>query len=143
MEPQQSQQVIPDQVWDQDVAQGGVAGGQLPAAAAAVIVEGVAWTRDAPALAATFGLQTIPTGTSARLVGRNGRRRRILLSVRPNAVTTAFAVIAENAQQAAGGYGLPIVQASPVVSLDYAGELYVGAFGADVVVGFVALLDQG
>jgi hypothetical protein len=138
-----SQQVIPEEVWDQDVAQGGVVDGDIPAKASAVVIEGVTWVRDAPALAATFGLQTVTQNTSARLVGRNGRRRRLLLSVRPNTIATAYVIVAENAQQAAGGYGLPILQGSPVVPLTYAGEIYIGAFGADVAVGFVAELDQG
>lgn len=121
---------------------GGVVGGQLPAVAAPVVVEGVAFTREVPTMAATFGLLTIAQNTTQR-IGRNGRRRRLLISVRPNAVTTAFVVLAENAQQAAGGYGLPIVQASAVVDLNYAGEIHIAAFGADVQVGFVAELDQG
>lgn len=137
-----SQQVIPDAVWDQDVAQGGVVDSELPRVAAPVVVEGVSWTREAPALAATFGLVNIAQGATQR-IGRNGRRRRLLISVQPNAVTTAYVVVAENAQQAAGGYGLPILQGSPVVSLAYAGEVWFGAFGAAVNVGFIAELDQG
>jgi hypothetical protein len=134
--------VVPEPVWDQDVAMGGVIEGELPRVAVPVVVEGVSWVRDAPAMAATFGLLTV-TQNSTQRIGRNGRRRRLLVSVRPNAVTTAYVVLAENAQQAAGGYGLPILQASPVVAINYAGELWFGAFGADVQVGFIAELDQG
>lgn len=137
-----SQQVIPEEVWDQDIAQGGVVDGDLPRVAAPVVVEGVSWVRDAPAMAATFGLLTIAQGATVR-IGRNGRRRRLLISVRPNTVTTAYVVVAENAQQAAGGYGLPILQGSNPIAINYAGELHFGAFGADVAVGFVAELDQG
>lgn len=121
---------------------GGSAGGELPASAAPVIVEGIVFTREVPTMAATLGLLTITNGSTQR-IGRNGRRRRLLVSVRPNVTTTAYVVVAENAQQAAGGYGLPILQGSPVVTLNYAGELWFGAFGADMGVGFVAELDQG
>lgn len=142
MDTQQSQMVVPEPVWDQDIAVGGVIEGELPRAAVPVVVEGVAWTRDAPALAATFGLLTISQNTAVR-IGRNGRRRRLIISVRPNAVTTAFVIVAENQQQALGGYGLPIVQGVAPVGINYAGEVFFAAFGADLAVGFVAELDQG
>lgn len=137
-----SQQVVPTEVWDGDVAFGGVVDGQLPRSASPVIVEGVTFVREVPTNAATFGLLTIAQGTAQR-IGRNGRRKRLLLSVRPNTVTTAYAVIAENQSQAAGGYGLPVVQASPVLTINYSGEIWIAAVGADVMVGFVAELDQG
>ena len=139
-----SQQVIPADVWDQDVAFGGVVDGQLPPAAMPVVAEGVVFTREVPTMAATFGLLTIrQADPTPQRIGRNGRRRRLLISVRPNVVTTAYVVMAENAQQAAGGYGLPILQGSPVITLNYAGELFFAAFGADVAVGFISELDQG
>lgn len=142
MDTQQSQMVVPEQVWDQDVAVGGVIEGELPRVAVPVVVEGVSWVRDAPALAATFGLLTITQNTSVR-IGRNGRRRRLIVSVRPNAITTAYVIVAENQQQALGGYGLPIVQGVSPIAINYAGEIHFAAFGADLGVGFVAELDQG
>jgi hypothetical protein len=139
---QQSEQVIPEQVWDQDVAYGGVVGGQLPAVAAPVVVEGVAFTREAPTMAATFGQLNITQNQWVR-IGRNGRRKRLIIAVQPNTVTTAYVVIAENAQQAAGGYGLPLLQGASPLTINYAGELFFAAFGANVNVGFIAELDQG
>jgi len=139
---QQSEQVIPEPVWDQDVAFGGVVDGQLPVASVPVIVEGVAFTREVPTMAATFGLLNVAQGSSQR-IGRNGRRKRLIVAVQPNAVTTAYVVIAENAQQALGGYGLPLLQGSSPITINYGGELFFAAFGAAVNVGFIAELDQG
>lgn len=138
-----SQDIVPDEVWEQDVADGGAVDSMIPAAAAAVVVQGVSWVRDAPTLAATFGLITVPAAGPAGRIGRNTRRRSLVLSVRPNTVTTAYVVVAENAQQALSGYGLPIIQAAAPVRVNYAGDLYFAAFGADVQVGFIAELDQG
>lgn len=139
----QSQDIVPDQVWEQDVADGGAVDSDLPPAASAVVVQGVSWTREAPCLAATFGLLTVPQSGTPGRIGRNTRRRSLLLSVRPNATATAYIVVAENAQQAAGGYGLPILQGAAPVRVNYAGDLYFTAFGADLQVGFIAELDQG
>lgn len=142
MDTQQSQMVVPEPVWDQDVAQGGVIEGELPRVALPVVVEGVTWTREAPAMGATFGLLTVAQNTAVR-IGRNGRRRRLIISVRPNAIVTAYVIVAENQQQALGGYGLPILQGVAPVPICYAGEIHFAAFGADLQVGFIAELDQG
>lgn len=138
-----SQDEVPEEVWEQDVADGGSVQGQLPAHAAAVVVQGVTLTREVPALAATFGTVSVSATGLPQRIGRNTRRRRILLSVRPNAITTAYVVIAENASQAAGGYGYYVLQGVAMPSLQYAGELWIMAFGADLQVGFISENDQG
>jgi hypothetical protein len=137
-----AQDILPDEVWEQEVADGGVVGGELPAAAAAVVVQGVSAVREVPALAGTFGKLTITNGSALR-IGRNPRRRRLLLSVRPNTTATAYATLGETQQQAASDYGPSALQGTNFAAMQYAGELWVAAFGADVTVGFFAELDQG
>lgn len=136
----ETQDAAPEEVWEQDVAEGGSVAGQLPTAAGAVVVQGVTVVRDAPALGATFGLMTIPQGTAQR-IGRNSRRRRLIVSSRPNTTATAYVVLADTNQQAIGGYGLPILQGANPLPLQYAGEVWIAAFGADMQVGFIAELD--
>lgn len=137
-----SQSVVPEPIWEQDVADGGAVENELPPAAVAVVVQGVSLTREAPSLAATFGTMTITNGTAVR-IGRNPRRRRLLLSVRPNATATAFVVIGESQQQVTGNYGLSALQGVTLPPIQYAGEIWVAASGADMQVGFMAELDQG
>lgn len=134
-------------VFEQDVPTGGSIDGELPTAAISTVVSGIVTTRETPALGATFGAQTSiypggPNYTGAvRLVGRDAHRRRIIISVPPNAINTAYVVFNENAQQAASGYGLQITQGSGPIALNYAGEIWIQAFNAIVTVGFVAEVD--
>lgn len=137
-----NQDEIPEPVFEQDVADGGAIGGQLPAVAAPVVIEGISMVREAPCLSATFNALPIGQGQTVS-IGRNPRRRRLLLSVAPNATTTAYVVVGDNAQQVAGGVGLTIVQGAAPVTLHYAGQLFFCAFNAAVNLGFVAELDQG
>lgn len=137
-------EVVADEVWEQDGPVGGSVDGITAPVAIPVVTQGVTITRDAPPLKATFGLLTCGSGSAAVRIGREPRRRRLLLSVRPNTTATAYVVVAENAQQAEGGYGLPILQGVAPVVLHYAGEVYVKGFGAtDLTVGFLAELDEG
>jgi hypothetical protein len=137
-----SQDEVPEQVWEQDVADGGAIDGTLPTAAAAVVVQGVTTVREVPALSATFGTLTVANGAVVSL-GRNPKRRRLLLSVRPSVTATAYIVIGENQQQAAGGYGLTCLQGAALPPIQFAGQLWIAAAGADLQVGFLAELDQG
>lgn len=137
-----NQDEVPEAVFEQDVSDGGAVDGQLPSAAAAVVVEGISTVREAPCLAATFGALPIGQGQTVS-IGRNPRRRRLLLSVAPNATATAFVVVGDNAQQVLGGIGLVAVQGAAPVTLHYAGQLFMAAFNAALTVGFVAELDQG
>lgn len=136
------QDVLPDEVWEQEVADGGVVAGELPAVATAVVVQGVTNVREAPCLNSTFGKLTIPTGTALR-IGRNPRRRRLLLSVRPSATATAYVCLGETQAQAVADYGPSALQGTAFPATHFAGEVWVAAFGADLVVGFLAELDQG
>lgn len=137
-----NQDEVPESVFEQDVSDGGAIDGQLPAAAAAVVVEGISMVREAPCLAATFGALPIGQGQVVS-VGRNPRRRRLLLSVAPNSTATAYIVVGDNAQQVSGGVGIPLVQGAAPLTLHYAGQLFMAAFNAALVVGFAAELDQG
>jgi hypothetical protein len=97
----ESQTTVPEEVWDQDVSQSGAVSGDIPDYAAPVIVEGVAAVREVPTLGATFGLLTIRSGTSLR-IGRNGRRRRLTLSVRPAVPTSSFVQLSATGTAVAG-----------------------------------------
>lgn len=131
-----------DLVAEQDVPIGGAIDGDLPRAAVAVLPAGIVTTRELPTLDVTFGTLTIPSGSVQRL-GRDPRRRRLLLSVRPHATATAYVVISETEQQARSGYGLTVLQGqSPPGALTYAGELWFAAVGADMQVGFCAEIDS-
>lgn len=136
------QQVIPDPVIEQDVADGGSLDGTVPPIAVPVVIEGVSFMREVPALAATMGKLTITNGTALR-IGRNPRRRRLLLSVRSSSTATAYATIGETQQQAVADYGPSALQGTAFPTFQYAGELWIAAFGADLIVGFLAELDQG
>lgn len=137
-----SQDEVPEEVFEQDVADGGSVGGQLPTAAAAVVVQGISMVREAPVLSATFGTIPIQQNT-VQSIGRNPRRRRLLLSVAPNVTTTAFVVIGDTAQQVSQGIGITLIQGQFMTPIHYAGQLFVAAFGANCNLGFMAELDQG
>jgi hypothetical protein len=137
-----NQDEVPEAVFEQDVADGGSIEGQLPVTATAVVVQGVSLVREAPPLAATFGLIPIQQNT-VQSIGRNPRRRRLVLSCAPNVTTTAFVVIGDTAQQVSAGIGLTLIQGQILTPIHYAGQLFVAAFGANCGLGFMAELDQG
>lgn len=137
-----NQDEVPEAVFEQDVADGGSVMGQLPTAATAVVVQGVSLVREAPPLAATFGMIPIQSGGVISL-GRNPRRRRLILSVQPSQTTTAFVVIGDTPYQAQQGIGLTIAQGASLTPIHYGGQLFVAAFGANLNLGFLMELDQG
>lgn len=133
--------IVPEPVWEQDVSNGGEVGGDLPPVAAPVVVQGVAHVREVPPLRHSSGAVTLATTARPFGIGRNVRRRRLLVSV-VSADPTAYAVAGDDAQQVAGEYGLAI-PAGVVVELRTADRLYFAAFGAELRLTWLAELDQG
>lgn len=133
---------IPEEVWEQEGPQGGAVDGQLPAAAVATVTQGVSTVREVPALRHITGrLDLTETGAPLR-IGREPRRRRLVLSVDYSAVGSAYVVAGDTEQQARAGYGLRVPPGAVLV-LATAGELWWATFGADLGVTFLAELDQG
>lgn len=136
--------LISNDVWQQDGPVGGTdLDGEPPAVAVATVAAGITTVREVPALRSVSGAYPLTQGAAAvRLVGDEGRRRRIIVSVRASAVAGARVVLSDDPNQAAAGFGLEI-PAGMMVTLRLAGELYAATFAADLTVSFLAELDQG
>lgn len=137
-----SQDEVPEAVFEQDVSDGGAIDGTLPATAAAVVVQGVTMVREAPPLDGTLGMIPISSG-GVISIGRNPRRRRLILSVQPSATTTAYVVIGDTAYQAQQGIGIYLAQGQSLAPIHLAKQLFIAAFGAALNLGFLMELDQG
>lgn len=135
-------QDVPEDVWEQDVAQGGAVDGELPRVAVPTVPQGVATVREVPVLRHITGkLDLTTTGLPLR-IGREARRRRLILSVSASATSGALVVLGDTQQQAAAGYGLQ-VPAGTLMVLGTAAEIWLQTFEADLTVSFLAELDQG
>lgn len=136
---------VPDEVWEQAVSNGGEVAGDLPATAAAVIVQGVAHVREVPALRHNAGAVTVGAGDVFSL-GREPHRRRLLLSVRAvdqEATPAPYVVAGDSADQARAGFGLSLPPDGRPTALHTADRLYLTAVGGAVVLSWLAELDQG
>lgn len=134
---------VPAAVWEQDMPVGGAdTSGRLPRVAAPVVVAGIVTVREVPALAQTSA--SFPLTTTGRPVHipYDNRRRRLILSVDYNVIPGAYVCVADNEQQAVGGFGLHIPH-STVIVLAGAADMYVQAFGADLNVSWLSELDKG
>lgn len=128
----------PDEVWEQDVANGGAVDGELPRAAVPTLPQGVSTVRLAPTLRHTTGaVQLVEGGTFS--LGREPRRRRLLVSV--SATAPAYVIAGDSRDQAAGEYGL-IVPPGAVVTLHTADALWFCAVGGAAVLSWLSELDQ-
>lgn len=132
---------LPDEVWEQDVANGGAVDGHLPPAAAAVVVQGVTLVREAPPLRHNSGSVTLVAAGAPFGLGREPRRRRLLVSV-VSATPGAYVIAGDDPTQVLGGYGLAI-PAGQLVTLHTADRLYFDAVGGDVLLSWMSELDQG
>lgn len=131
----------PDEVWEQETAGGAVAG-ELPRAALPTLPQGVTLVREAPSLRHTSGAVAQAVGAVPLALGREPRRRRILIAVR-STDATSYVVAGDSREQAGAGFGL-ILPAGSLVELHTAEALYLAAFGpAGVTVSWLSELDQG
>lgn len=131
---------VPGDVREQDLPVGGALDGALPRVAVPVVPTGIGLTRQVPTLKVTTYGGTQGETADAFRIGAEPMRRRLIISVAPNAETTAYLVVASDLQSLPNG--VPIPQGTAMV-LHTAAELWVSAVDADLVWGFAAELDQG
>lgn len=131
---------VPGDVREQDLPVGGALDGALPRIAVPVVPTGIGLTREIPTLKATTYGGTQATTAAPFRIGAEPMRRRLVITAAPDAVTTAYLVVASDLSSLPNG--IPIPQ-SQTLELRTAAELWVAAVGADLVWGFLAELDQG
>lgn len=133
---------VPSDVWEQATPLGGAdLNGLMPRTAVPVLPVGVQTVRVVPSLVATLGNVALVSGAGAvMLVGRTPQRRHIV--VWATSAGAAVVTLSENKGQATAGYGARLPLNAPI-PLPYAGDLYVATTGADAVVSFAAMIDQG
>lgn len=136
---------LPTDALEQDVPVGGVVDGKMPAVAVQTIAAGITTTRDVPPLRLN-AFSTTQTQNAAGVepfrIGRETRRRRIHLSVAPDASTTAYIVIAATREQAMNGDGYPLPP-NGRITIEAADMMWISAVGANLRFGFLVELDQG
>lgn len=133
---------LPTDALEQDVSVGGVVDGRMPAIAVQTVAAGISTTREVPPLRHTaMSVPLLQTDVPYR-IGRETRRRRLVLAASPHATTTAFLVIATTEEQARIDQGLQLPQGQNV-TITGADMIWVTSVGADLTLSFLAELDQG
>jgi hypothetical protein len=133
---------MPGDALEQDVSVGGVVDGRMPTVAIPTVQAGISTTREVPPLRHTA--MSIPLTQTDRpyRIGREVRRRRLILAASPHAVSTAYLVIATTEEQATADQGLQLTQGTNV-TITGADMLWITCVGADLTLSFLAELDQG
>lgn len=137
---------LPTAVREQDLPVGGAVDGALPRVGIPTVPTGIGLTREAPSLRGNATAWTQPqnaAGVEPYRIGAEPLRRRILLSVAPDASATAYVVAATTREQAQAGQGLVLSPGQNPVALQYADMLWIASIGAALTVSFLAELDQG
>jgi hypothetical protein len=133
---------LPTDAVEQDVAVGGVIDGRMPTVAIPTVTAGISTTREVPPLRHTAMSIPLATTDNPYRIGREPRRRRLILAASPNAVTTAYLVISTTEEQARADQGFQLTQGTNV-TMTGADMLWVTCVGADLTLSFLAELDQG
>jgi hypothetical protein len=133
---------LPTDALEQDVAIGGVSDGKMPQIAVQTVAAGISTTREVPPLRHTaYSGQQNRTDPPYR-IGRETRRRRLIIAVAPHATVVSWLVVATTEEQARNLQGLIIAQGQNV-TLSGADMVWIAAVGADLTWSFLAELDQG
>lgn len=133
---------LPTDAVEQDVPVGGVVDGRMPAIAVPTVQAGIATVREVPPLRHTAMSVPIGVNDAPYRIGREPRRRRLILAASPNNVATAYLVLATTEEQARADQGLQLAQGTNV-TITGADMIWVTAVGADLTLSFLAELDQG
>lgn len=133
---------LPADALEQDVSVGGVVDGHMPSVAIPTVQAGISTTREVPPLRHTAMSLPLAQTDAPYRIGREARRRRLILAAGPHAVTTAYLVIATTEEQARADQGFQLTQGTNV-TITGADMIWVTSVGADLTLSFFAELDQG
>lgn len=137
------QDFTPAEVLEQDVPVGGVVNGARATAAVSVLPQGIQTFREVPSLKAATGSALLTAAGSPWRIGKEPRRRTLIIGCGDSVTVGAYLCIATSQLEATQGYGLRIYATDDPITLHTVNELWIQPFAADLVLSWLAEIDQG